>query len=50
MKLSQFKFRLPEEQIALYPQSIYREFDNEDGTKEYIDHKAIAIAKIVSLG
>ena len=36
MKLSQFKFRLPEEQIALYPHSIYREFENEDGTKETV--------------
>ena len=34
MKLSQFKFKLPEELIALYPNSIYREFENEDGTKE----------------
>ena len=36
MKLSQFKFKLPEEQIALYPQSLYREFENEDGTKETV--------------
>ena len=36
MKLSQFKFKLPEELIALYPQSIYREFENEDGTKETV--------------
>ena len=34
MKLSQFKFKLPEEQIALYPHSIYREFENEKGEKE----------------
>ncbi len=34
MKLSQFKFKLPEEQIALYPHSIYREFENERGEKE----------------
>ena len=34
MKLSQFKFKLPEELIALYPHSLYREFENEDGTKE----------------
>lgn len=27
MKLSQFKFKLPENQIALYPHSIYREFE-----------------------
>ena len=36
MKLSQFKFKLPEEQIALYPSSLYREFENEDGTKETV--------------
>ena len=36
MKLSQCKFKLPEEQIALYPQSLYREFENEDGTKETV--------------
>ena len=36
MKLSQFKFKLPEEQIALYPHSLYREFENEDGTKETV--------------
>ena len=36
MKLSQFKFKLPEEQVALYPHSIYREFENEDGTKETV--------------
>ncbi len=34
MKLSQFKFKLPEELIALYPHSIYREFENEQGEKE----------------
>lgn len=34
MKLSQFKFKLPEEQIALYPHSIYREYTNEQGEKE----------------
>ncbi len=34
MKLSQFKFRLPEEQIALYPP--HRTFQNEDGTVERI--------------
>lgn len=32
MKLSQFKFNLPKQQVALYPQSIVREFKNEDGT------------------
>ena len=36
MKLSQFKFKLPEEQVALYPHSLYREFENEDGTKETV--------------
>ena len=34
MKLSQFRFRLPEEQVALYP--AHREFKNEDGTVERI--------------
>ncbi|MBR6456413.1 MAG: S-adenosylmethionine:tRNA ribosyltransferase-isomerase [Prevotella sp.] len=36
MKLSQFRFKLPEEQVALYPHSLYREFENEDGTKETV--------------
>ena len=36
MKLSQFKFKLPDEQVALYPSSLYREFENEDGTKETV--------------
>ncbi len=34
MKLSQFKFRLPEEQIALYPHSVWHEYENEQGEKE----------------
>ena len=34
MKLSQFKYRLPEELIALYPHSIYREYENVQGEKE----------------
>lgn len=34
MKLSQFRFRLPEEQIALEPS--YRAFKNEDGTEDKI--------------
>ena len=34
MKLSQFKFKLPEEQIALYPP--HRVFENEDGTVERV--------------
>ena len=34
MKLSQFDFELPKEQVALYPHSIYREFENEKGEKE----------------
>ena len=33
MKLSQFKFKLPEEQIALYPHSVVHEFTNKDGSK-----------------
>ena len=36
MKLSQFKFKLPEEQVALYPHSVYREFENEQGEKEKV--------------
>ena len=34
MKLSQFRFRLPDEQIALYPP--HRAFENEDGTVERV--------------
>ena len=34
MKLSQFKFKLPEEQVALYPP--HRVFENEDGTVDRI--------------
>ena len=34
MKLSQFRFKLPEEQIALYPP--HRAFENEDGTVERV--------------
>ena len=34
MKLSQFKFRLPEEQVALYPP--HRAFENEDGSIDRI--------------
>ena len=34
MKLSQFKFKLPEEQIALYPP--HRAFTSEDGTVERV--------------
>ena len=37
MKLSQFKFRLPEEQVALEPP--YRAFENEDGTVEKVYHR-----------
>ena len=33
MKLSQFKFKLPEELVALYPHSFVREFTNDDGSK-----------------
>ena len=36
MKLSQFKFKLPEKQIALYPHSIVREFTNDEGEKESV--------------
>lgn len=34
MKLSQFRFKLPQEQIAMYPHSLVREFTNDDGSKE----------------
>ena len=34
MKLSQFKFKLPEDQVALYPP--HRVFENEDGTVERV--------------
>ena len=34
MKLSQFKFKLPEEQVALEP--THRAFPNEDGTVDRI--------------
>ena len=34
MKLSQFKFKLPESQVALYP--THRLFENEDGTQERV--------------
>ena len=34
MKLSQFRFRLPEEQVALFPP--HRTFKDEDGTEERI--------------
>jgi S-adenosylmethionine:tRNA ribosyltransferase-isomerase len=34
MKLSQFRFKLPEEQVALYPP--HRTFKNEDGTEERV--------------
>jgi S-adenosylmethionine:tRNA ribosyltransferase-isomerase len=34
MKLSQFRFKLPEEQVALYP--THREFKNDDGTVERV--------------
>jgi S-adenosylmethionine:tRNA ribosyltransferase-isomerase len=33
MKLSQFRFKLPEDQVALYPHSFVREFTNDDGSK-----------------
>ncbi len=37
MKLSQFRFRLPEELVALEP--THRLFDNEDGTQEKVYHR-----------
>ena len=36
MKLSQFKFKLPEEQIALYPHSIIHSVTNDDGSEESV--------------
>ena len=36
MKLSQFSFNLPEEQIALYPHSVYHEIKNEKGKKQTV--------------
>ena len=36
MKLSQFKFKLPEEQIALYPHHVVHEYENENGEKRDI--------------
>ena len=37
MKLSQFKFKLPESQVALEPP--HRVFENEDGTVEKVYHR-----------
>ena len=37
MKLSQFKFKLPEEQVALEPP--HRVFENEDGSVEKVYHR-----------
>ena len=37
MKLSQFKFKLPENQVALEPP--HRVFENEDGTVEKVYHR-----------
>lgn len=34
MKLSQFKFKLPAEQVALYPHYFEREYNDKDGKKE----------------
>lgn len=34
MKLSEFKFNMPKDSVALYPHSLVREFTNEDGTTE----------------
>ena len=36
MKLSQFSFNLPEEQIALYPHSVYHEIKDEKGKKQTV--------------
>lgn len=48
MKLSQFKFKLPEEQIALYPHSIYREFENDNGEGRHSASCAVTNADLWS--
>ena len=45
MKLSQFKFKLPEELVALEPP--HRVFDNEDGTTERVYHRDEARLMVV---
>lgn len=37
MKLSQFKFKLPEELVALYPHSVTHEITSKDGTKGHFN-------------
>ena len=45
MKLSQFRFKLPEEQVALYP--AHRVFENEDGTVERIYNRDMARLMVI---
>ncbi len=45
MKLSQFKFKLPEEQIALYPP--HKVFKNEDGTVERVYNRDMCKLMVV---
>ena len=45
MKLSQFKFKLPEELIALYPN--HRVFENEDGTVERVYNRDLCRLMVV---
>jgi len=44
MKLSQFKFNLAEEQVALYPHSFTRVFENEDGKEETFEVIGVLIS------
>ena len=45
MKLSQFKFKLPEEQVALYP--AHRVFENGDGTVERVYNRDMARLMVI---
>lgn len=45
MKLSQFRFKLPEEQVALYPP--HRAFENEDGTVERVYSRDMARLMVI---
>ena len=48
MKLSQFRFNLPEELVALEPP--HKTFENEDGTVEKIVKNYPEIADYITLG
>ena len=45
MKLSQFKFKLPQEQVALYPP--HRLFKNDDGTEERIYNRDLCRLMVI---